>query len=162
MLLFTAGVAIASGLLFGAVPAINGAGVELAPALKEGMRGTGDRSQRRLNDVFVVAQVALSLMLLVGAGLLLRSFGNLQDLDRGFQAENAIVGRLSLPWTVYDTLPKMHAFATRLEENMRTVPGVSAVGISSTAPFSRNNNQQNVVRAREGTGGERTSASGQR
>lgn len=145
MLLFTAGVAIATGLLFGAVPAIKGAGIQLAPALKEGMRGTGDRSHRRLNDAFVVAQIALSLMLLVGAGLLLRSFSNLQSVDRGFRAENVIVGRVSLPWTVYDTLPKTFAFATRLEDGLRTVPGVRAVGISSTAPFSRNNNQQEVV-----------------
>ncbi|MGQ0643702.1 MAG: FtsX-like permease family protein [Gemmatimonadaceae bacterium] len=145
MLLFTSGMALATALLFGVVPAITSARIELAPSLKDGVRGTRDRANRRLNDAFVVAQVALSLTLLVGAGLLLRSFSNLMNVDRGFRAENVLIGRVSLPWTTYDTLPEILAYADRVEGRLRGMPGLTAVGLSSTAPFSANNNQQEVI-----------------
>ena len=155
MLGFTVAIATLTCLLVGAVPAIKGAGISVASALKQGLRTTGDKSTRRLNDGFVVAQIALSLMLLVGAGLLLRSLGNLLGIDPGFRAENVTVGRISLPWTTYGNAPAIRTVAVRLESSLRTVPGFSTVGLSSTAPFSANNNQQNMrVQGKEPSAGE--------
>ncbi len=145
MLAFTAAIATLTCLLVGAVPAIKGAGISLAAGLKQGLRTTGDKSTRRLNDGFVVAQIALSLMLLVGAGLLLRSLGNLLGVDPGFRAENVTVGRISLPWTTYGNAPAIRTFAARLESSLRALPGLSVVGLTSTAPFSANNNQQEML-----------------
>lgn len=155
MLGFTAAIATLTCLLVGAVPALKGAGISVASALKQGLRTTGDKSTRRLNDGFVVAQIALSLMLLVGAGLLLRSLGNLLGIDPGFRAENATVGRISLPWTTYGNAPALRTVARRLESSLRSLPGLSAVGLTSTAPFSPNNNQQEmVVQGKEPSAGE--------
>ena len=155
LLVFTAAITIVTCLLVGAVPAIKGAAISVASALKQGVRSTGDKGTRRLNDTFVVAQIALSLMLLVGAGLLLRSFSNVLGIDPGFRAENVTVGRISLPWTTYGNAPAIHTFAARLETSLRAVPGFSTVGLSSTAPFSSNNNQQNMrVQGKEPSAGE--------
>ena len=155
MLAFTAVLTVVTCLLVGAVPAIKGAAISVASALKQGVRTTGDKGTRRLNDTFVVAQIALSLMLLVGAGLLLRSLANVLGIDPGFRAENVTVGRISLPWTTYGNGPAIRTFAARLESSLRTVPGFSTVGLSSTAPFSPNNNQQNMrVQGKEPSAGE--------
>ena len=145
MLGFAAAIATLTCLLVGAVPALKGAGISVTSALKQGFRTTGDKSTRRLNDSFVVAQIALSLMLLVGAGLLLRSLGNLLGIEPGFRAQNVTVGRISLPWTAYGNAPAIRTFASRLESSLRSLPGLSAVGLTSTAPFSSNNNQQEMV-----------------
>lgn len=155
MLVFTAALTVVTCLLVGAVPAIKGAAISVASALKQGARATGDKGTRRLNDTFVVAQIALSLMLLVGAGLLLRSLSNVLGVDPGFRAENVSVGRISLPWTAYGNEPAIRTFAARLESSLRTVPGFSTVGLSSTAPFSSGNNQQNMrVQGKEPSAGE--------
>jgi putative ABC transport system permease protein len=155
MLGFAAAIATVTCLLVGVVPALKGAGISVASALKQGLRTTGDKSTRRLNDGFVVAQIALSLMLLVGAGLLLRSLGNLLGIDPGFRAQNATVGRISLPWTTYGNAPAIRTFAARLESSMRALPGISVVGLTNTAPFSSNNNQQEmIVQGKEPNAGE--------
>jgi predicted permease len=145
VLTFGLGLGIASGLVFGVVPALSGARTRLLPALRDGTRGTDDRARRRLNDGFVVAQLALSLILLTGTGLLLKSFTKLLHLDRGFDAANVTVGRIAIPWSIYSDMAQVRSFTGRLEERLEALPGVTALGFSSTAPFSRGNNQQEMV-----------------
>jgi predicted permease len=152
---FTVLLTVATALLFGVAPATRGARIQLVDALKEGARGSSDRSSRRLNDAFAIGQLALSLVLLVGSGLLLRSFAKLLAVDPGFQAENVLVGRVALPWTIYREMPQVRELYDRLAGRVAGLPGVTHVGLSSTAPFSNNNNQQElVVRGHEPSEGE--------
>ncbi|HEX9755892.1 MAG TPA: ABC transporter permease, partial [Gemmatimonadales bacterium] len=136
---------VATGVLFGLVPALRAMRIDLVATLKEGARSSAAAATRRLNDAFVVAQLALSLILLVGAGLLLRSVTNLLAVDPGFQARNVVVGRIAVPWTTYREMPQVRELADRLADRVRVLPGVVAAGLSSTAPFSSNDNQQELI-----------------
>jgi putative ABC transport system permease protein len=140
VLLFTLGVALATVALFGLAPALRGARTDPQEAIKEGARGSRGGRSRRLNDAFVVAQLALSLVLLIGAGLLLRSFRNLLEVDLGFRPENVLVGRLSLPSKGYEEPVRMRAFYEQLVERLRALPGVRTVGLTSFAPFAEGDN----------------------
>jgi predicted permease len=129
-------------LIFGVAPAFRGARVDLQDAIRDGARATRSASSRRLAHVFVIVQVALSLVLLVGTGLLLKSLGNLLAIDPGFRAENVLVGRVTLPWLEYRDEARIRPFYDELEARVGAVPGVQRVGLSSSAPFSRGNNQR--------------------
>ena len=96
VLAFTGGIALATGIVFGLVPAIWGPRVDLTDALKEGVRGT-TTGGGGLRKSLVVAEVALSVMLLVGAGLMLRSFAHLRSVNPGFRTDHALTLRVSLP-----------------------------------------------------------------
>jgi putative ABC transport system permease protein len=126
---FTFGTAVATGLLFGLVPSLLMAS-SANDALREGGRhGSGPRSRRALNAL-VVVEVALSLVLLTGAGLLIRSFIRLQNTDPGFRAENVMTVRVTLPGSRYQN-PQVIAFADSAVSRIRSLPGVqSAAGIS--------------------------------
>ncbi len=87
--------------LCGLAPALRGARVNLQEAIKEGARGSASGSSRRLNNVFVVSQLALSLVLLIGAALFLQSFRNLLSVNPGFRAENVLMAELALPEQKY-------------------------------------------------------------
>jgi predicted permease len=145
VLAFTLAVTLITVLLFGLAPALRGARLDMQPMLKDGARGTAAASTRRLNHAFVVVQFALSLVLLAGAGLLLRSFRNLLAVDPGFRADNVLVGRVALPDTAYTDPARARAFFDELVQRVSGRPGVTAVGLSSTAPFSQGNNQQPVM-----------------
>jgi len=136
VLLFTLGITLVTVVLFGLAPALRGARVELQEAVKEGARATRAGRSRRLNDAFVVAQFALSLMLLIGAGLLFRSFRNLLEVDLGFRPDNVLVARVSLPFEPYREPQKARAFYAQLAERVRGLPSVRTVGLTTTAPFS--------------------------
>lgn len=136
VLLFTLGITLVTVVLFGLAPALRGARVDLQDAVKEGARATRGGKSRRLNDAFVVAQFALSLVLLIGAGLLLRSFRNLLEVDLGFRPDNVLVARVSLPSEAYKEPLKVRAFYAQLAERVRGLPSVRTVGLSTTAPFS--------------------------
>jgi ABC-type antimicrobial peptide transport system permease subunit len=90
----------------------------------------------------VVAQVATSLVLLVGAGLLLRSFKNLQSIDLGFEPESVLVGRVSLPHDSYKEASSRRAFFQELKGKVKSLPGVKTVGLASVAPFSSGDHGQ--------------------
>src|SRR5262245_13146402 len=137
VLLFTFAVSLATGLLFGLAPALRSARVNLSEAIKEGARGTAPRAGRRLNNAFVVAQVALSLVLLIGAGLLLQSFKNLLAVDPGFRPDNVLTGRLELSKKKYATNAQIHGFYERFLERVQNLPGVSAAGLCQQLPFNR-------------------------
>ena len=144
VLVFTLGVTALTGILFGLAPALRATRVDLQRTLKEGGRATGTAGGRRLNDSFVVAQFAFSLILLTGAGLLVRSFRNLLAVDPGFRPEHVLTARVSLPWPRYDE-PGVHAFQDRLLGSLQGIPGTRAVAIAESVPFSQGDSQQEFV-----------------
>jgi len=156
VLLFSVGLTAVTVLVFGLAPAVRGARVDLHEAMKEGARGSRAARSRRLNEAFAIAQFALCVVLLVGAGLLLRSFRNLRAVDLGFHPGSVLVGRVSLPWPAYDEA-RARAFFPQLRDRLDGLPGIRSVGFTSSAPFSEGNNQQTfVVRGREPRAGEPT------
>jgi putative ABC transport system permease protein len=139
VLAFAVGAAVVTVLLFGVAPAIRGARASSQTASRDGRRTTRSTAARRLADAFVVGQFALSLVLLVGAALLLRSLGNLLAVDPGFRGDRVLVGRLTLPWP--DRPPEVNlregrAFYAALSERLTGLPGIERFGFVSSAPFS--------------------------
>ena len=134
VLAFTAGLTILTGLLFGMMPALRAYGMGIEGGLKEGGRGT--TSHRRLNSALVAVQFALSLVLLIGAGLLLKSFQRLESVDLGFNAENTLTMVASLPRTKYDNGEKALQFYDSALAQLRNAPGIRSVGLTTNLPFS--------------------------
>jgi putative ABC transport system permease protein len=143
VLLFTAGVAIATGLLCGIVPALRASRVDLQDAVKSGQRVAGGGG--RITDAFVVVQFALSLVLLAGAGLLLRSYQQLLRVNLGYRTDNVLTARVSLPYPRYGTDTVVRTFYDGLLDRVRAIPGVRAAGVASRVPLSGGNPQDNVV-----------------
>jgi putative ABC transport system permease protein len=133
VLLFTLIVSLVTGALFGLAPALQASRPDLVTALKEGARGSKGRAGTRARNVLVVVEVALAVVLLAGAGLLLRSFAHLQKVDLGFQPENAVTFSLALPDAKYSENPQVWAFADALLERMKHLPGVTSAGAGSYA-----------------------------
>jgi len=140
VLAFTAAVAIGTGLLVGVWPALRvSRTASLTLSLHEGSRGTSDGAHRqRVRSGLVVAQVALALLLLAGAGLTLKSFRNAQNTPLGFNPENILVADVLLPWARYDTDEKVAHFNDQLVERIRALPGVEAAALGSNIPFDDN------------------------
>ena len=135
--LFTLGVSVATGLLFGLAPAVQTSRTNLQETLKEGGRGaTADRSGHALRRVLVVAEVALALMLLTGAGLLIKSLSLLQEVSPGFDARNLLTFRVAIPAAKYPSDTARIQYFDRAIEAVRAVPGVTDVRIASVLPFS--------------------------
>ncbi|MEK6299565.1 MAG: ABC transporter permease [Acidobacteriota bacterium] len=134
---FTFAVSVLTGVLFGLVPALEASRPNLNDSLKEGGRGavTGGRSHR-LRDLFVVAEIALALVLLIGSGLMIRSFARLQSVDPGFDAKNLLTVKLSLPRARYGEDPQCKAFFKQLTERVEALPGVRSVGTVSYLPIT--------------------------
>jgi putative ABC transport system permease protein len=137
-LLFTVIVTLLTGLLCGLAPAWRGARANLQEAIKEGARGSASGANRRLNNAFVVSQLALSMVLLIGAALLLQSFRNLLAVNPGFRPENALMGHVSLPENSYATKAQVSGFYEQLLDRVRSLPGVQAAELTRVAPFSGN------------------------
>jgi predicted permease len=136
VLAFTLLVSLATGILFGLAPAFSSRHVT-HDALKEGGRGgTAGAGSQRLRGTLVVAEVALSLTLLVGAGLLIRSFLRLQDVDTGFRPEGVLTMRISLPSEKYAKIEQNRAFFRELLAQIRQLPGVDAAGGATGLPLS--------------------------
>jgi putative ABC transport system permease protein len=140
VLAFTAAVAIGTGLLVGVWPALRvSRTASLTLSLHEGGRGTSDGAQRqRVRSGLVVAQVALALLLLAGAGLTLKSFRNAQNAPLGFNPENILVADVLLPKARYDTDEKVVRFNDQLVERIRALPAVEAAALGSNIPFDEN------------------------
>lgn len=136
VLLFTFGVSLLTGLLFGLIPAVQASRPDLNDALKEGSRGsTGGRSPT-VRNVFVVAEVSLALVLLIGAGLMIRSFARLQAVETGFNPENVLTMRTQLPRKKYAEPHQILNFFKQAQERIATLPGVQSVGAISYLPLS--------------------------
>jgi putative ABC transport system permease protein len=133
---FTAGLSVLTGLLFGLVPAYQVTRGDLASSIRTGSRGgLAGRSAARVRSALVIVQTALAVMLLSAAGLLIRSFAELSAIDPGFRAEHALAVDLALPSAAYPEDEQVRAFYTTLEERVRGLPGVQAVGSSSSVPM---------------------------
>jgi putative ABC transport system permease protein len=140
VLAFTAAVAVGASVLVGVWPALRvSRTASLSLSLHEGGRGTSGGAQRqRVRSGLVVAQVALALLLLLGAGLTLKSFRNAQNASLGFNPENVLVADVLLPKARYDTDEKVARFNDRLIERIRALPGVEAAALGSNIPFDNN------------------------
>jgi putative ABC transport system permease protein len=135
VLLFTAGISLLTGVIFGTAPALQASQIDLNETLKEGGRSAAGSSHHRLRRLLVVTELALSLILLIGAGLLMRGFLRLQAVNTGFNPENVLTMRVNLPGSKYDTPVKRSAFFKTLIERIGALPGVQAAGGTSNLPL---------------------------
>jgi putative ABC transport system permease protein len=134
---FTAAVAVLTGILFGLAPAIHMAKTDLMAALRDGGRGNAIGFRRnRLRSVLVVGEVALALVLLSGAGLLMRSFYRLQSMDPGFDPHDVLTFRTNLPPARYKSDESQAAFYSRALERLRSMPGVTSAGAAQIFPLA--------------------------
>ncbi|HEX8140375.1 MAG TPA: ABC transporter permease [Pyrinomonadaceae bacterium] len=136
VLVFTCAVVMLTGILFGLAPALRGSHVRLNETLKEGGRSLINSGHQRLRNLLVVAEIALSLVLLIGAGLLIRSFMRVQQVEPGFTTGNIISMRLSVAGTSYAEEPRRSLFYPQLWERIRRLPGVESAGGVSAIPLS--------------------------
>jgi predicted permease len=154
-LLFTLAVTVGTGLLFGVLPALQATGTNVQADLQDASRGSsGGRQRGRLRDTLVVAEISLACVLLIGAGLLMRSFWQVLQTDPGFRAEQTAIWRIE-PGRKYDTPGKGFALYTALTERVAALPGVVSVGLTDTLPLGRNRSWDVRVKGqaeREGVG----------
>jgi len=145
-LAFTFGVALATGVAFGLMPAWQGARTDLNESLKEGGRTTDSTRRGRLRGALVVAEVALSLVLLVGAGLLIETFTNLVRTDGGFERGRLVTAEIWLTGSRYDSTAAIGGFYGELTRRLEAVPGVqSAAVVEAGLPLQRGGNMPATV-----------------
>jgi len=135
VLAFTFGVSMLTSLVFGAAPALHAARTDLAAMMKSLGKASTTRSGVSTRDVLVVAQVALSVVLLVGAGLLVRSLWRLQDVKTGFDPSGLVAASVSLPPTKYATRDAEMRFWDQFFERVRAIPGVESVAATTLFPL---------------------------
>lgn len=134
---FTLLISIVTGLLFGIAPALRTLKLSVSDSLKEGGRGVGEGVGRnRTRGALVIIESAIAVVLLVGAGLLVRSLIRLQNVGPGFEAQNVLTMRLELPEQKYPSLEKTTQFFTTLENRVAGLPGVESVGFISELPMT--------------------------
>src|SRR5262245_7071471 len=134
---FTLGVSLLTGLLFGLAPALQVTRPRLGETLKVDGKGAGQSSPRnRTRNLLVVFETAIAVVLLIGAGLLIRSYIRLQNVNPGFDAANVLTMRINLPRDKYNSPEKAGSFWGRLRESLAALPGVEAVGMITELPLS--------------------------
>lgn len=143
VLLFTFAVAVLTGIIFGLAPAWQAIRQNLVSALKEGTQSLGGKSSR-LRQAMVIGQVALSLILLIGAGLTIRSLQNVRNLDPGFNPDRQIITSLDLDLQGYKEAAGRQFFRS-LRERVTSLPGVASVGLSYRLPLSLSSSQREAV-----------------
>jgi putative ABC transport system permease protein len=149
VLAMTFGVAVVTGILFGLVPALVSAKPELTEALKEGGRGsTGGAHRNRLRNALIVAETVLALVLLIGAGLLVKSFVRLQNVSPGFNPHNVLTAEISLPVEKYPRdsrgLPVIN-FYNEAERRIKNIPGVQHAAFTVVLPLSGSNTDSSFI-----------------
>ncbi|MBV9618074.1 MAG: ABC transporter permease [Verrucomicrobia bacterium] len=133
---FTFLIASLTTVLFGLWPAWQASHADVQLALKEGASSAGDsRSAKRTRDWLVISEIALTLMLLVAAGLVVKSFSRLQSLSLGYEPGALFTARFELPWRKYDDRSKIDLFARTLLDKVRGLPGIQSAGVSSNGPL---------------------------
>src|SRR5262249_6494963 len=137
VLLFTFGVSILTGIIFGLAPALQASKPDLNETLKDAGRGSTGR-RHFLRNVLVVSEVALTMVLLIGAGLLIRSFYLLQLVDPGFSAVILLTVHVTLPQKKYPLQSQQVSFFQQLLQNLRSLPGVESVGMATGLPLGNN------------------------
>lgn len=133
--LFTAAVSVLTGILFGLAPAWQVSKTDLNEGLKESGRGSDAPRRHRMRALLVISEVALSFVLLIGAGLMIRSFSRLLAVDPGFKTDHVLTAFISLPVAKYPKREEQVTFFDRLLERLRNVPGVSAAGVVTDIPL---------------------------
>ncbi len=157
-LAFTLLIGLGTGLLFGLVPALRAAAPQFHDSLKEGTSGAGaGLGGQRYRSALVVAEVALALMLLIGGGLMLRSFVALITVDPGFDADNVLTQQIFLPGTKYgDPAPQL-AFVDELVGRVENLPAVESAGVINTLPLASNDSDTGfLIEGRPRESGERS------
>ncbi|MFC1559346.1 ABC transporter permease [Gemmatimonadota bacterium] len=140
VLLFALVASVVTGLIFGIVPALRGTSLNLTNQLKGGQRSTEGSGSARLRSGMVVVQVALSIMLLIGAGLLIRSLGEQTRTDLGFQPANLLVGEILLPANEYSEADQRIAFYSSIKADIEARPGVQSVSLITMLPVRSSGN----------------------
>jgi len=135
VLLFTLGISLLTGLIFGVAPALRASKGELHETLKEGGRTGAGVGQQRLRGLLVVVQVALSLVLLIGAGLLVKSFVHVLTTDKGFDASQLLTANLSVSSVKYTEPQQQALFFQQYLERLKSVPGLEGAAIVNNAPL---------------------------
>ena len=139
VLLFTFGISILTGLIFGLAPALQVSKPNLVESLKESGRGSGTSATRnRLRSVLVVSEIAMTLILLVCAGLLIRTVMRLRSVDTGFNSQNILAMNIGLPSIKYPKPENQIAFFKQVTDRIAALPGVKAAGTTSVLPLSDN------------------------
>ncbi|MFL5578252.1 MAG: ABC transporter permease [Gemmatimonadaceae bacterium] len=137
VLLFAAAIAVATGIAFGLVPALQAARPDIGQVLNASVRGTSRGGAQRTRSALVMSEMALAVVLLVGAGLLIRSFTRLIRVDPGFRTENVVTFSVTLPDAKYPFDRDKRALLGALVERLRALPGTQAVGVVFNRPMGR-------------------------
>lgn len=138
VLLFTAAISIFTGVLFGTMPALQGSAQQLAGSLKEGITSSAGSRKQRLRSALVVSEIALSLALLVGAGLLIRSFARVLHVNPGFDPRQVLTAEIAIPEKRYPKPEQVEAFFDEVFRNLHTQPGLKVAGAVWPMPLSGN------------------------
>jgi putative ABC transport system permease protein len=145
VLLFTGGLSVLIGIAFGLLPALQSSSVDANESLKESGRGSGAATaSNRARSFLIVAEVSLSLILLVGAGLMVKSYVRLQQVDPGFQVDAVQTMKLTLPATRYPEEPQQADFFHQLIDRLKSEPGVSAAAAISRLPLTQGNSDRSL------------------
>ncbi len=144
VLFFCAAVALLTGVLFGLAPALHSSRLDLNEALKSGMRGSSSHGAGFLRDVLVVAEVALALVLLVGAGLMIRTLSGLYSIDLGFNPRNALTMTTYLPRTKYSEPSRRIHFYDAVLARVNALPGVVSSAYASDIPLTTRGNTNSI------------------
>jgi putative ABC transport system permease protein len=134
---FTMFLSLLTGVIFGLAPALQSSRTDVQTALKDTGNAGASPQRNRLRSLLVVAEISAALVLLIAAGLLLKSFWQLQQMDAGLKAENLLTMSISLPTAKYSTSPAVDGFYQRLLEQISSVPGVQTAGMINMLPLQR-------------------------
>jgi putative ABC transport system permease protein len=138
VLSFTLGISLLTGIVLGIAPAWGASKPDINESLKEGGRGSMESSgRRRLRNLIVISEIALALVLLTGAGLMIKSFSRLQGVDLGFNPDHVLAMRIALPSYKYPTQQQEAAFFRQLLEQVKALPGINSAGAITDLPLSR-------------------------
>jgi len=133
---FTLVLGVSTTIVFGLVPALRTLRVNLVDSLREGGQSTVGGHRQRLRNTLVIAEVSLAVVLVIGAGLMVRSLGALARIDLGFKADHVLTMRVSVPAARYDTPEKVVDFYRRLNDKVRGLPGVQSAGFVRVLPLA--------------------------
>jgi predicted permease len=137
---FTLLVSLLSGVFFGLAPALQISRPDLNTSLKEGIQG-GVQNRGRFRQTLLIAEISLAVVLLIGAGLLIRSFVNVINVDTGFRADRLLTAHISLPYPRYEDEVRRKQFFARTLERISAVPGIESVGLTSALPMTDYNSR---------------------
>jgi putative ABC transport system permease protein len=145
ILAFALAITLATGILFGLMPAIQASRSSLGPTLKDGTRGATGRTGRRARRGLVIAEIAIALVVMVGSGLLLRTFLRLQSANLGIEPSGVIVGSVATPQVRYPSREALMALYDRLLERISAIPGIQTAALTSIVPLGGDNDMDVAI-----------------